>query len=180
MTTDTALLVIDMQVGNVGGAYQRDEIVARLADLVAEARAAGIPVIFVQHEDDWMRPGVPEWQFLPALTPAEGELVIHKRASDAFYLTPLREALAARGVQHLVVTGVQTELCVDATCRRAASEGFDVTLVADGHTTEDTPTLAAAQIIAHHNRALGQLAHPDHPIAVRPRAEIAFGDTRHA
>jgi hypothetical protein len=62
---------------------------------------------------------------------------------------------------------------VDATCRRAASEGFDVTLVADGHTTEDTPTLPAAQIIAHHNRTLGQLAHPDHPIAVRPRAEIA-------
>jgi nicotinamidase-related amidase len=176
MAGDTALLVIDMQVGNVANAYQKDAIVARLADLVAEARAAGTPIVFVQHEDDWptMRPGGPDWQFLPDLTPAEGELVIHKRASDAFYETPLREELAARGIRRLVVTGVQTELCVDATCRRAASEGFDVTLVADGHTTEDGAALPAAQIIAHHNLALRQLAHPDHPIAVRPRAEITF------
>src|SRR5579884_3470054 len=124
MAGDTALLVIDMQVGNVANAYQKDAIVARLADLIAEARAAGTPVVFVQHEDDWptMRPGGPDWQFLPDLAPAEGELVIHKRASDAFYETPLREELAARGIRRLVVAGVQTELCVDATCRRAASE----------------------------------------------------------
>ena len=174
MATDTALLVIDMQVGNVEAAYQREEIVTRLAGMVTEARAAGTPIVFIQHEDDWLRPGVPEWQFLAALTPAVGELVIRKRASDAFYGTPLREELTARGVRRLVVTGVQTELCVDATCRRAASEGFDVILVADGHTTEDTPTLPAAQIIAHHNRTLGQLAHPDHPIIVRPCAAIAL------
>ena len=174
MATDTALLVIDMQVGNVGAAYEREALVARLAGLVAAARAAGTPVVFIQHEDDWLRPGMPEWQFLDALAPAAGELVIRKRASDAFYETPLREELAARGVRRLIVTGVQTELCVDATCRRAASEGFDVTLVADGHTTDDSPTLPAAQIIAHHNRALAQLAHPDHPIAVRPRAAIVL------
>ena len=76
MATDTALLVIDMQVGNVGAAYQREAIVARLAGMVAAARAAGTPIVFIQHEDDWLRPGVPEWQFLPALTPAAGELVI--------------------------------------------------------------------------------------------------------
>lgn len=174
MATETALLVIDMQGGNVGAAYQREEIEARLAGLVADARTAGTPVVFIQHEDDWLRPGVPEWEFVAALTPADGDLVVRKRACDAFYGTPLRDELAARGVRHLIVTGVQTELCIDATCRRAASEGFDVTLVADGHTTEDSPTLPAAQIIAHHNRTLGNLAHPDHPITVRPRAEIAL------
>ena len=174
MVTDKALLVIDMQVGLVRGGYQADDLVARLADLVAEARTAGTPVVFIQHEEDWptMRPGAPDWQFHPALAPADGELVIHKRACDAFYGTPLRQELAARGVRHLVITGMQTEYCVDATCRRAVSEGFDVTLVADGHTTEDAATLSAAQIIAHHNLTLGQLAHPDHPIAVRPHAEI--------
>ena len=41
MATDTALLVIDLQVGNVGAAYQREAIVARRAEMVAEARAAG-------------------------------------------------------------------------------------------------------------------------------------------
>ena len=176
MATDTALLVIDMQIGIVAGAYRRDDTVARLADLVAAARASGTPIVFIQHEEEYppLRHGGPDWQFHPALTPTADELVIHKRASDAFYETPLRAELAARAVRHLVVAGMQTEYCVDATCRRAASEGFAVTLVADGHTTEDSATLTAAQIIAHHNRTLGQLAHPDHPVAVRPRAAITL------
>jgi len=175
MATDTALLIIDMQVGLVEGAYQKHDVVARLADLVAGARSSGTPVVFIQHEEEDyppMRHGASDWQFHPALTPAAGELVIHKRASDAFYGTPLRQELAARGVRHLVITGMQTEYCVDATCRRAISEGFDVTLVADGHTTEDTATLSAAQIIAHHNTTLGHLTHPDHTITVKPSAEI--------
>ena len=180
MAADTVLLVIDMQVGIVAGGYQKNAVVARLVELVAEARASGTPVVFAQHEEDWptMRPGGPDWQFHPALIPTEGELVIHKRACDAFYGTPLREALVARGIRRLVIAGMQTEYCVNATCHRAVNEGFDVTLVADGHTTEGTDTLSAAQIIAHHNLSLGQMAHPDHPITVRPRAEIAFGGAR--
>jgi nicotinamidase-related amidase len=176
MATDTALLVIDMQVGIVAGGYQKDEVVARIADLIAAARSSGTPVIFAQHEEDWptLRHGEFGWQFHPALTPAEGELVVNKLACDAFYGTSLREELTALGIQNLIIAGMQTQGCVDATCRRAVSEGFDVTLVADAHTTEDTAILSAAQIIAHHNLTLGQLAHPDHPIAVRPRAEITF------
>ncbi len=77
-------------------------------------------------------------------------------------------------MRHLVVTGMQTDICVNATCRRAVSEGFDVTLVADEHSTEDSESLSAAQIIANHNRDLAQIAQLDHAITVRPRAEITF------
>ena len=177
MAGDTALLVVDMQIGNVASAFQKDAVVTLVEGLIAEARAAAAPVIFVQHEDEeWpsMRRGGADWQFVPTLTPVGGELVINKRASDAFYDTPLRDELTARGIQRLVVAGVMSELCIDATCRRASSEGFDVTLVADGHTTEESPILAPAQIIAHHNRALAQMPNPEHPIAVRPRAAITF------
>lgn len=176
MATETALLVIDMQVGIVANAHDKEGVVARIADLIAEARAARTPVVFVQHEEDWpsMHRGESGWEFIPALTPEPGELVINKRACDAFYDTPLREELAARGVKKLVVTGMMTDACIDTTCRRASSEGFAVTLVADGHTTEDTDDQPAARTIAHHNRILAQMAQPDHPIAVRPRAETAF------
>jgi nicotinamidase-related amidase len=72
----------------------------------------------------------------------------------------------------LVVAGIQTEYCVDTTCRRAYSLGYDVTLVQDGHSTWDTPDLCAPQIIAHHNRTLGGWF-------VTPQAAeaIAFGPT---
>ena len=60
---------------------------------------------------------------------------------------------------------MQTEFCVDTTVRAASSRGFDVVLVADGHTTGDT-ALSAAQIIAHHNATLANLAQVGHPVRV--------------
>lgn len=177
MAAATALLVIDMQVALVEGAYQASATVECVAALIAKARAGGTPVVFIQHDHERytpMIPGAPGWQIHPALAPAPGELVVNKRASDAFYETPLQRELTARGISHLVVTGMQTEYCVDATCRRALSNGYAVTLVADGHTTSDNALLTAAQIIAHHNLTLGQLAHPSQTISVKPAAAIAL------
>jgi nicotinamidase-related amidase len=176
MASNTALLVIDMQVGIVANGHDKDGVIGRIADLATAARAAGTPVIYVQHEEDWptMHRGESGWQITPALTPAAGEPTIFKRACDAFYDTTLRDELTARGVQKLIITGMMTDACIDTTCRRASSEGFDVTLVADGHTTEDAPDQPAARTIAYHNRILAQMAQPDHPIVVRPSAEIAF------
>ena len=68
---------------------------------------------------------------------------------------------------------MQTELCVDTTCRRAISLGFDVTLVSDGHTTIDGD-LPAESIIGHHNAVLPRLAHPSHRVLVRPGSEVSF------
>lgn len=51
---------------------------------------------------------------------------------------------------------MQTEMCVDSACRGAAALGYRVVLVADGHTTYDTPVIAADLIIAHHNGLLGR------------------------
>lgn len=175
MATDTALLIIDMQVALVRGAYQECEVLDRIADLLAQARVSGTAIIFIQHDHTRyapMKPGAPGWQIHPAIAPSPDELIIRKHASDAFYETSLRRELDALGIKRLIITGMQTEYCVDTTCRRAISEGYDVILVADGHTTGDTDTLSAAQIIAHHNMTLAHLAHPDRTIIVKPSAEI--------
>ena len=50
---------------------------------------------------------------------------------------------------------MQTEMCVNSACRGAVALGYRVGLVADGHTTYDTPVIDAERIIAHHNRLLG-------------------------
>ena len=85
----------------------------------------------------------------------EGERVIHKHHPDAFQDTDLQRELEARGIRHLILAGIQTEYCVDTTCRRAYSLGYEVTLVRDGHSTWDSQDLRAPQIIAHHNTVLG-------------------------
>lgn len=66
-----------------------------------------------------------------------------------------------------------TEFCVDTTCRRALSLGFDVTLVSDADTTKDA-LLPAEQIIKHHNSILPAVAHPDRRLIVKPSREILF------
>jgi nicotinamidase-related amidase len=79
-----------------------------------------------------------------------------------------------RGVTNLVVAGGMTEYCVDTTCRRATSLGYDVTLAGDAHLTRDNGVLTAANIIAHHNFVLDDFGAGDHVITVKPADEIIF------
>jgi hypothetical protein len=97
--------------------------------------------------------------------------VIQKHHPDAFQDTNLQPELESRGIERLVIAGIQTEYCVDTTCRRAYSLGYDVTLVKDAHSTWDTDCLTAPQIIAHHNNVLGGWF-----VELKEASEIEFGD----
>jgi nicotinamidase-related amidase len=174
--TRSALLIIDVQVAIVDGAYQADSMLDVLGSLSAKAREAGAPVVYLQHNSARYAPmskGAPTWEIHPAVAPLAHELVVHKTASDGFCQTDLEEQLMRLGAERLVVGGLQTEFCVDATCRAALSRGFEVTLVGDGHSTGDAVT-PAKTTIAHHNYVLGNLAHPDRSILVMPGAEVVF------
>ena len=150
-------------------------MLAAIADLATRVRAAGTPVIYLQHEEPGTRMarGEPGWEIHPAVAPAPGEAVIGKRASDGFYRTSLAAELTRIGATRLLVCGAQTEFCVDATVRAALSAGFDVTLIGDAHTTGEG-VITAADAVAHHNRTLGWLAHPDHKVTVKLAAEVTF------
>jgi nicotinamidase-related amidase len=106
----------------------------------------------------------------PAIAPSQDGLVIHKRHPDSFQETELQHELKERGIEYLVIAGIQTEYCVDTTCRRAYSLGYDVILVQDGHSTWDSEPLDASQIIAHHNNVLGGWF-----TRLQPAREIVFG-----
>ena len=175
MNSDTALLVIDVQNGMFAEddpVYQGAELLAKIGDLLAKARAADVPVIYIRHNGGSghpLEPGSTGWPIHAAIGPADGEPVIEKATPDSFHETTLQAELEARGIVKLVVAGIQTECCVDTTCRRASSLGYQTTLVRDAHSTWDSRTLSAAQIIAHHNDALnGWFVTP------KPASEIAF------
>jgi len=132
-----ALLLLDAQNGVIGNAFERDRVVANIARLVDRARAEDVPVIWVQHSGDELPEGSPEWEYVAELQRLDGEPVVHKTYGDAFEATGLEEVLAERGVGRVVVTGAQTEECVRSTLHGAFVRGYDTTLVADAHTTED-------------------------------------------
>lgn len=150
-----ALIVIDMQRGVVEHAHVRSAVVANVAELVAGARASGVPVLWVQHEDDDLPRGSREWELVEELVPREGEVRIDKRFGDAFEHTALDDRLAELGVGSLVVAGAQTDFCVRSTLHGAIARGYDALLVSDAHTTNDAEwegvRVSAEAIIAHTN-----------------------------
>ena len=151
---NTAVVVVDVQVGVVAAAHQRDAVVANIAKVVDMARRHGVPVVWVQHEADDLPRGSAAWQIVPELVPAAGEALIDKRYGDAFEDTTLEARLADLGVGRLVVIGAQTDACIRSTIHGGFARGYDVTLVSDAHTTEDQSAWGAPApnlVIAHTN-----------------------------
>ena len=123
------LLVVDVQVGVVKGAWDAPRIVGNVARVVERARAQGVPVIWVQHSDDELPHGSPQWQWAPELVPAEGETGIDKHFNSSFEETELDASLARLGATHVVLAGVATNWCIRATAYGALERGYDLTLV---------------------------------------------------
>jgi len=163
-----ALLVIDMQImpfiwKNYGGKqiYQEETLISNIKYLVTKAYKANNPVFYIMYTEtgeSHRAEGQPLWQVIPELLPEKNDLSIVKYHADSFIGTLLEESIRQQGINSLVLCGVQTEFCVDTTCKSAFSHGFDVELASDGHSTYDSDLLTASQIIAHHNSILTQFA----------------------
>jgi nicotinamidase-related amidase len=174
----TALIVVDAQQQVVADAWDRDGVLGRIAALVDKARTEQVPVIWVQHSDDNMAVGTDGWQLVPELSPAESEPLVHKRYGDSFEDTDLESVLAERRVGRLVVTGAQTDACIRSTLHGAFVRGYDTTLVADAHTTEDLRQwgvpVSPEQVIAHTNEYWSWSEAPGRTGDVKPASEIDF------
>jgi nicotinamidase-related amidase len=159
----TALLIIDVQRVMSEGpytAYDVDGVIDRINLVSQRTRAAGAPVVVIQHETTGgkeMDHGTEGWQLALRLEVQPTDIRLRKKASDSFHQTELQETLQRLGVTHLIVCGLQSDFCVDTTTRRALALGYPVTLVSDGHSTLDNGVLSAAQIVAHHNVTLANL-----------------------
>jgi len=154
----SAVLIVDVQTALFDVAprpWEAQEVLQRIVHIIERARAARVPVIFMQHEQPGLlEPGSEGWQLHPAIPVADGEMILPKTTSDSFLRTGLEETLTSLGVDDLIICGYATEFCVDTTTRRATGLGYSVQLVSDAHTTRDKPHLSAKQIREHHNTTL--------------------------
>lgn len=172
-----ALVVVDVQNDVVGAAFDRDAVVARIADLVERARAGGVPVVWVQHSDAGMEIGSREWELAAELTRAPDEPLVHKTHGDSFEGTDLEDVLTALDVRQLVVAGAETDACIRSTIHGAFTRGYDVTLVEDAHTTGDKSQWGAPppeQVIAHTNLYWRYQTAPDRTAAVVSARDVDF------
>ena len=151
---NTALLVIDVQNGVVGGAYERNTVVANVGTVVEKARAAEVPVVWVQHSSENLAQGSEQWKIVGELSPDESEPLVQKRYPDSFEETMLESVLTDLAVGRLVVVGAEADACVRSTLHGAFVRGYDVTLASDAHTAGDKTQWGAPpveSVIAHTN-----------------------------
>jgi nicotinamidase-related amidase len=143
----TGLLTGSATVHGAAGLLQR------IGTVLAWARRIGLPIVFIQDKDVGT-PGSPEWAICPDLAPQAHEHVIAKSYADSFYQTDLHTWLQSIAIRRLIVVGCKTDVCIDMSCRRAVSLGYEVTLLSDGHSTTDNRFLSAVQSIDYYNHVL--------------------------
>ena len=167
----TALGIIDVQHSLIVDEvpWEPDALLDRIGGLIEKARAAGVPIVFVTDR------GVgPDGSLHASLPVMPDDLRVEKSANNSFENTPLDGLLKARGIERFVVAGLQTDYCINATCRGGAALGYEVTLACDAHSTCDQPHLSAAQVIAEHNDALRALKTATGSVHTEFCEEIAF------
>ncbi|WP_308635372.1 cysteine hydrolase family protein [Paenibacillus silvisoli] len=172
--TNTALLIIDVQTAmfnEENPVHGHEELLERIGGLLGRARAGGIPVIYVQHNEgvgEELETGSPAWEIHTAIAPKDGEPRIQKFKPDSFEGTDLRDKLTAKGISQLVIAGLQTDYCINATVTRAAELGYDVTVAGDAHSTWGQNGQSAEQIIEAHNARFSSFAR------IQPSTAIIF------
>lgn len=175
----SVLLVVDVQVGVLADAWESERIVKNVSLAVERARGQGVPVIWVQHDDDGLVHGSPEWEYVPELIPAPGEPLVHKHHHSSFEATDLEGLLAKLGATHIVLAGAATNWCIRATAYAALDRGYDLTLLSDAHTTgsgmlENGLKLEAECIVEELNIAMTWLSYPGRRNGVATAERVAF------
>ena len=174
-----ALLVIDAQQELIDGNEKENAVFnkATLLDninfVIKKAIQSNSLVVFVRDTD--VAEGKGEgFEVHPQIEVPTKSTIFDKEATNSFYGTKLLKFLKDNKIEHLVVMGCKTEHCIDTAVRMATVNGFDVTLVGDGHSTTDSNVLTAEQIIRHHNEVLHGHYNVDHFSVVRNTDENLF------
>lgn len=174
-----ALVVIDAQQALIDGTQSEPEVVNKqqliqtINDVINKAKAVSVPIVFIRDLDVAEGQGA-GFQIHPDIDSSNPVAIFDKKATNAFYQTPLLNFLQDQHIEHIVIMGCKTEFCIDTAVRTATINKFDVTLIQNGHSTTDSPILKAEEIIAHHNRALHGHDNVDHFSLVRNSSEDIF------
>jgi len=170
MSVKTALIIIDIQQDYFPGGRMElvgaEQAALRAKEALAHFRSHNQPVVHIQHISTG--PGatffIPDTDGIPihpSVTPLPEEPVFVKHFPNSFRETPLLEHLRGTGIERLVLAGMMTAMCVDATARAAFDLGFQNVFLQDAMATCDLPfnglTVPAAQVHGAFLAAMGMV-----------------------
>lgn len=155
-----ALVIIDVQEGFFSDPdrpiYNEPHLIQNINQLIDYFRKQKTPIIFVRHMDEDFIKGTNPWKIYSKVQSQANDVYVDKTTPDSFYKTELLSILKVNHIDSIVVAGLQTEYCIDATCKSAFGKSIPVLLVSDGHSTYGSPSMKAGKIIEYHNKILGR------------------------
>jgi len=131
-----------------------------LQKVIKQARLKDVLVIWIRNDrgmGDPDEPGTYCWEINPKLEPNKADIVIDKHKPSAFKGIDLKLELEQKRITKLVIVGMQTEICINSTARKAVELGFKVNLVEDGHSTFDSKKMRAPDVIEKFNKELSDI-----------------------
>lgn len=152
---DTALLIVDVQNVLIDEKpFNADKTLSNIKELMETCRSNAIEVIYVQHDGEAgteLEPFSHGWDIHNSIYPMQGEKVIRKRFNSGFKDTELEEYLDNKEIKTLILVGMQTEYCIDTTCRVAFEKGYKLIMPEYTNTTFDNGELSGREVYEYHN-----------------------------
>ena len=151
----TALLVIDAQeLITDERLYAYDKYMENVRKLISEARKCGTEVIYVRHDDGEGKPlsnGNEGFDVCSEFAPEAGERIFDKSVNSPFRDSGLLEYLRGKAVKRLIITGLQTDYCIDAAVKCGFEHGFEMIVPEYCNSTFDNDHMTAEQTYRYYN-----------------------------
>lgn len=153
--SNVVLLVVDVQNELVKWhPYNEQRVIENIKNLISTARDNKKEVIYVRHDDGEgteLEKGTYGWQIYGAIAPNASEVIFDKQFNSAFHKTGLREYLESKGIDTIILVGLQTEYCIDATCKSAFDCGYKVIIPEETNSTFDNEYLTGEKLYEFYN-----------------------------
>lgn len=153
-----AIIIIDMQTALVEAhPYNEVSIIENIKSLLSVVRQYQVPVIYIRHDGgkgDELELGCDGWQIYKEIAPLSHEKIFEKQYNSAFRKTGLREYLNSFHAKSLILCGMQTEYCFDATCKIAFEYEYEVTIPQGTTTTFDNELAIGKDLVEYYENKI--------------------------
>lgn len=149
------LLVIDTQKAITNSELYNFEVFeSHIVELIKKARRNNIEIIFVRHDDGFgsnLTKGKDGFEIYDKFKPAKNELIFDKNVNSSFNNTGLLEYLRKKNENTIMIVGLQTDYCIDATIKAGFGYGFKMIVPAYTNSTFDNQYMTAEQSYRYYN-----------------------------
>ncbi|MDQ7094795.1 cysteine hydrolase family protein [Desulfosporosinus sp. PR] len=153
--SNMVLLVVDVQNALINAhPYNEHKVIENIRKLILAARENKKEILFVRHDDGKgteLEIGTDGWQIYNAVAPKGDELIFEKQYNSAFHKTDLKKYLDSQNIETIILVGLQTEYCIDATCKSAFDYDYKVVIPEETNTTFDNDYLSGEKLYEFYN-----------------------------